>query len=243
MKGQHQSGPWSSACSRTHHSPDTLLQAPGCRRGSGGRGMGAGTRMQPGRGREDLAGPRGQVLEVMRATAPPGAAYASQNWGQRHPRATQGSPTPPFPAEVQPHSPSPSSSRTRSAPPSLLGRLSPARSDLSITRSLLSRDRSLGGQKAGGTRLCVRTTRGAGGKAVPEEHGGGGPRGPGRRESAQDSPGADPASVTQAPRPLELAALSPATLRPDRDSPDRGTLTGARSGASARRRRRPQGCS
>lgn len=156
------------------------------------------------------------------------------------PRAVQ---PPPFPAEVQPHSPSPSSSRTRSAPPSLLGRLSPARSDLSITRSLLSRDRSLGGQKAGGTRLCVRTTRGAGGKAVPEEHGGGGPRGPGRRESAQDSPGADPASVTQAPQPLELAALSPATLRPDRDSPDRGTLTGARSGASARRRRRPQGCS
>lgn len=42
------------------------------------------------------------------------------------------------------HSPSPSSSRPRSALPSLLGRLSPARSDLSITRSLLSKDRSLG---------------------------------------------------------------------------------------------------
>lgn len=164
MKGQHQSGPWSSACSRTHHSPDTLLQAPGCRRGSGGRGMGAGTRMQPGRGREDLAGPRGQVLEVMRATAPPGAACASQSWGQRHPRATQGSPTPPFPAEVQPHSPSPSSSRTRSAPPSLPGRLSPARSDLSITRSLLSRDRSLGDRRRAG-------------KALREDHTGSGGQG------------------------------------------------------------------
>ena len=199
--------------------------------------------MQPGGGQRIRLGPKGRCWRSCGPRHNLGLHAhhrAGANDTPGPPRAVQ--PTP-CPAEVQPHSPSPSSSRTRSDPPSLLGRLSPARSDLSITRSLLSRDRSLGRQKAGGTRLCMRTTRGAGGKAVPEEHGGGGPRGPGRRESAQDSPGADPVSVTRAPRPLELAALSPATLRPDRDSLDGGALTGARSGASARRPRQPRGCS
>lgn len=71
------------------------------------------------------------------------------------------------PAEAQTHSPSPSSSRARSAPTSLLGRLSPARSDLSITRSLLSRDRSLGGQGGGDKALREDYTQGAKGNKVP----------------------------------------------------------------------------
>lgn len=59
------------------------------------------------------------------------------------------------------HSPSPSSSRPWSARPSLLGRLSPARRDLSITRSLLSKDRSLGrAQATVRTRLQVEGGRG-----------------------------------------------------------------------------------
>lgn len=196
---------------------------------------GAGMWMQPGKGTEDPAGPTEQVLEVTWAMAPPGAARASQSQSQsqRRPGDAQGSPARPRPAEAQPHSPSPSSSSARSAPPSLLGRLSPARSDLSITRSLLSRDRSLGGQEGGdkalredhmqganGDKVCLRATRGGEGeaRAVPEQHGGRGLRGPGRREPAQDGPGAGPASVTRAPWPWELPTLSPATLGPGRDA-------------------------
>ena len=79
----------------------------------------------------------------------------------------QGSQPASRPAEAQTHSPSPSSSRARSAPTSLLGRLSPARSDLSITRSLLSRDRSLGGQGGGDKALREDYTQGAKGNKVP----------------------------------------------------------------------------
>lgn len=52
--------------------------------------------------------------------------------------------TPCTPPESSPvRLPSPSSSRPSSALPSRLGRLSPASKDFSITRSLLSKDRSL----------------------------------------------------------------------------------------------------
>ena len=140
VKGQHRTwAPGHSARSQIHRVPARHNAAgagsPHCR----GHRMETGTRTE---NRETWLAPQ-------RAGA---VGHAGHNMTRCFARVTDPGPTMPkgcpgqSSLQPRPHSPSPSSSRPRSALPSLLGRLSPASNDLSITRSLLSKDRSLGEQ-------------------------------------------------------------------------------------------------
>lgn len=138
VKGQHRTwAPGHSAHSQIHRMPARHDAAGGGSPHCRGPRVGTGTEN------------RGAWLVPQRAGA---VGLAGHNTTQCFARVTDPGPTMPegrpgqSSPQPRPHSPSPSSSRPRSALPSLLGRLSPARSDLSITRSLLSKDRSLGEQ-------------------------------------------------------------------------------------------------
>lgn len=149
-------------------------------------------------------------------------------------------------------SPSPSSSRPWSALPSLLGRLSPARRDLSITRSLLSKDKSLGREH----RWTVRTPPWGGG-ARRRCGGPGTLRRQPREWKGKMAPAGSLAQLcvqgwqAQSEPPLlpQQYAFPAATHlesapapAPSLSGPDERTLTGARRSASAGRGWLPGRC-